>query len=654
MKRALVGGLVLLIVIVLAAVLIGPRLVDVERYRPRIEAAIGEATGWEAELGAMHLSLLPSARLRVNPVRLTDPASGAEAEVGELSVRAELWPLVHGRLEVRRVDLLRPRITLHETPAGVPIPVLPAAKEASPGTDSGERQSPVAVTVGTVRLRGGSITVEPATAGQPAWALSRVDADLDPATGGVEGSASLPGGGRLSWRGTAGKTLDMDLENVATEALPPWLADGLLRPGGTIDGRVTISGADRVEGEIDGENILLAAGETPLAAAHATFALAGGGAGWRLEKLQLSSGPVRLTGSGPLTPATSLALKIVDAPVEAALAAARAAFPVPLQATGPGTLAATVSFRRPANGEAVIEADGEISAARFVAAEGLPALAGVVSRFRLRPDGALEVPSLAAELAGGKVSGGARLDRVDPPGRLTVEGSLEGASIPDLLGAFAVPGGDRISGTLDGKLRIAVDLSRAELGPAALSGTVSVAANRLTLPGWNLIGAVRSEIDRQGSLTDALTSVALRRLAGGKAAAEGASQAEGEATFDEARATLDLDTAPWKLTELKLASPDLTAAGTGTVDPAAGVVRLDLTALLPAATSAVLARKAGALKRLLDADGRMVLPLAVRGPLAGPSVGVDLGRALTGGKPTDKGPAGVLDGLLDALGKRKK
>ena len=103
------GGL---LAIVLAAGLILPALVDVERFRPQIEAVLQDSTGWEAELGDIELSLFRGA-LGVRPASLTAPgADTSKIEIGRIDVKAALLPLLSKQLRVESILLVRPEIVL--------------------------------------------------------------------------------------------------------------------------------------------------------------------------------------------------------------------------------------------------------------------------------------------------------------------------------------------------------------------------------------------------------------------------------------------------------------------------------------------------------------------------------------------------------------
>ena len=79
-RRFLLIGLGALAVVALLAVLILPRLLDVENYRGSVEQALQKATGWDAELGEMDLSLFPGIALEVSPASLAAPGDGSRLD----------------------------------------------------------------------------------------------------------------------------------------------------------------------------------------------------------------------------------------------------------------------------------------------------------------------------------------------------------------------------------------------------------------------------------------------------------------------------------------------------------------------------------------------------------------------------------------------
>ena len=105
-RRWLLWALGAVVVLVLAAGLVLPSLIDVERFRPQIERVLQDSTGWDAELGDIELSLFRGA-LAVSPASLT--AIGGDTskiEIGRIDVKVDLLPLLRNGLG-RRLHLQR-------------------------------------------------------------------------------------------------------------------------------------------------------------------------------------------------------------------------------------------------------------------------------------------------------------------------------------------------------------------------------------------------------------------------------------------------------------------------------------------------------------------------------------------------------------------
>src|SRR5262245_23440275 len=108
----LAGVAIVLLFVVLLAI---PALVDVNHYRPQIEARLEEQLGRDVSLGPMHLSLLPPG-FRVEEVVI---AEGAEFQTGRpfaqaqlLYVQPKLFRLLRGDLQIHGLELSRPSVEL--------------------------------------------------------------------------------------------------------------------------------------------------------------------------------------------------------------------------------------------------------------------------------------------------------------------------------------------------------------------------------------------------------------------------------------------------------------------------------------------------------------------------------------------------------------
>ena len=112
MKKALkitgiVIGIVVLLVIVLALTL--PFLINPNRFKDDIAAAVKEKTGRELVIqGDIKLSMFPWLGLQIGPLELSnaDGFGGAPfAAINETDVHVHFWPLLHRRVEVGEVKL---------------------------------------------------------------------------------------------------------------------------------------------------------------------------------------------------------------------------------------------------------------------------------------------------------------------------------------------------------------------------------------------------------------------------------------------------------------------------------------------------------------------------------------------------------------------
>ena len=121
MKKLLVS-LAGLFVVLVAAVLVGPSLVDWNSQKSRLTDEVERATGRQLTIeGEMSLALLPAPALSASSVRFQNVENGSApsmVELEELKVRVALWPLLSGQVQFESVVLVRPRILLEILPDG--------------------------------------------------------------------------------------------------------------------------------------------------------------------------------------------------------------------------------------------------------------------------------------------------------------------------------------------------------------------------------------------------------------------------------------------------------------------------------------------------------------------------------------------------------
>ena len=113
------GGIVVLVIL---ALLIIPAFMDIQKYKPHIEAQVSEATGRPFTLGGdLSLSLFPWAGVSLSDMRLGSPDGFAEKDfvtVKSFEVRVKLLPLIAKDIQVKRFSLAGPRIVLERLEDG--------------------------------------------------------------------------------------------------------------------------------------------------------------------------------------------------------------------------------------------------------------------------------------------------------------------------------------------------------------------------------------------------------------------------------------------------------------------------------------------------------------------------------------------------------
>ena len=113
------GGLTLFVV---AALIIIPFFVDINKYKPEIEKRVAEATGRPFTIGSdLDLSLFPFAGIKFSNLQLGSPQGFQEKEfvtIKEFEVRVKLIPLISKEVQVNRFIMNQPRIVLVKNKTG--------------------------------------------------------------------------------------------------------------------------------------------------------------------------------------------------------------------------------------------------------------------------------------------------------------------------------------------------------------------------------------------------------------------------------------------------------------------------------------------------------------------------------------------------------
>jgi AsmA protein len=257
MKKAIfiVGGI---LVVLLAAVVILPFVIDANTFRPEIERRLAAQLNREVSIGNLQLSLL-SGGVAVDDLTIADdPAFSREAflTAKAVTVGVEMWPLIFSRtLRVTGLTIDEPQATLLRTSAGVwnfstlgasPSAAEPAAQTAS--TAGGEGSPGLAIQ--QLNLRNG--TVKLGTVGQARrHTYSQVNLTASNLSYTTQFPFDLtlatPGNGSISAKGQAGPLNQTDMQktplHTALEAKNLDLgATGFVETGSGLAGVVDFSG----------------------------------------------------------------------------------------------------------------------------------------------------------------------------------------------------------------------------------------------------------------------------------------------------------------------------------------------------------------------------------------------------------------------------
>ena len=215
-KRLLfVVGIVALILLVL--VVAAPFLIDVDRFRPTIEARLQSALGRQVEIGHLQFSLL-SGGVEAQAITIGDDSSFSRSpflRAETLAAGVDIWPLIRSReLNVHSITIERPQVNLiravdgrwnFSTLGAQRHPGDHADPPGDPAPDS--TNQPNQFSVGRLSITGGTLTLS-RQGGGAQQTLNDVSLDarniVPGATIPLTIAAKTPGGGRLKLEGTAG------------------------------------------------------------------------------------------------------------------------------------------------------------------------------------------------------------------------------------------------------------------------------------------------------------------------------------------------------------------------------------------------------------------------------------------------------------------
>lgn len=233
--KGLLIALAGLVVLLVAAVFVGPGLVDWNAYRDDLAAQVRDLTGREVSIqGDMNLEVLPAPTLSAENVRLANVEGGSSPDMmalDSLRVRVAPLPLLQGELRVETLVLVRPEILLEVLPDGRRNWQF---RTASEGTAAGEGADMPRVRVDSFLIRDGTLVYRD-PAGGVEERITSVNAEIVAES--LNGPFSVNGDAAV--RGLTA-AFDLAVGRVATDGATPFnVTLGL--PG--VKGQAKISGA---------------------------------------------------------------------------------------------------------------------------------------------------------------------------------------------------------------------------------------------------------------------------------------------------------------------------------------------------------------------------------------------------------------------------
>lgn len=228
MRRLLIAVLVVIVLIFIGIAAIS--LIDVNKYRPRIEAELQSKLGLPVTLGKMHLRIFPFS-IRVDGFTLGEPPQFPSphpfATATEVYARVSVFSLIGGQPTIKNLTLDNPQIELIKNPAGVwnfaQIGASPPPAPAAPAQKPGQAKAgpPPVPALDQLKIVNGQLAVTDEKAQQPRTVYKNIDLTLSDFAPGKEFKLDLamhfPGTGKelLTFAGKGGP-----LQAVNAAALP--------------------------------------------------------------------------------------------------------------------------------------------------------------------------------------------------------------------------------------------------------------------------------------------------------------------------------------------------------------------------------------------------------------------------------------------------
>ena len=282
-KFGILRIIAIVVVLLVAAIIALPYMIDVNQFRPTLESTISNALGRQVKVGNLKLSILGGNVGASDIVIADNPEFGTSPFVTAKSLKAgvELKPLIFSKVvRITGISLDRPAINLVRSASGKwnfsDLGIKSGSKEELPAADTGT-VSETKAWIQDLKITGGRVTITEGSKKQSVYDDVNITASNLSITTSFPFAitASLPGGGKLNLEGKAGPLSQTDLiRTPMTASLTvdrfDLVASGFAAPDSGLAGLIDFKGTAtsdgrqvKSEGHADASRIQVVKGGSP-------------------------------------------------------------------------------------------------------------------------------------------------------------------------------------------------------------------------------------------------------------------------------------------------------------------------------------------------------------------------------------------------------
>jgi AsmA protein len=219
----------IIVVLLVAAALIVPHLIDVNQYHSQIQSQLEKRLGRQVSLGNMGLSLFPPS-FQVENTTIAEDAHFSTgrpfATADKLAVSVKFWPLLSKQVEVKSLELVHPHIELVRNAQGV-WNFATLGQEAKPKptitTGPDNKQPAGQLTLANLFINDGQVAITDLQKHQSRAVYDHIDLNVNDFAPDQQFSmkltANLPGAGKqaIALEGKGGPIKEADMLNTPFE-----------------------------------------------------------------------------------------------------------------------------------------------------------------------------------------------------------------------------------------------------------------------------------------------------------------------------------------------------------------------------------------------------------------------------------------------------